>query len=330
MRALALAVAVLMGSAAVLIFIIAPDASAALSLPWWGGSGVIADTISAPRCVGGATPWEFEQELGVPDLGGFSPSGFQFFGWLFFAAMGFAAVLALLMIVVGGVQYMVAAGNTSGQGAAKKRISDALLGLVLALASVLILYTINPDLTRIGAPTLDDADIEGGIRGECLDLDFGDIRENDPLVEACYQGSDEGRDRDALSSCMCSSAGYFTLTDDDPTTASCVYACLNAAQIPTADTPSPPRVCETECAGVWEDIVGGGSVDSDDANAPACLQCASQYIINASDGPGGSTWDYCQCSSVDASGNPTGDAIVPSPSQCEVCTGESDCQNLAP
>ncbi|MBI4133847.1 MAG: hypothetical protein HY475_00320 [Candidatus Terrybacteria bacterium] len=298
-------------------------------IPGWGtGSNVIADTIRAQRCVPEPSPWEFESELGVPSLGGFSPSGFQFFGWLFFAAMGFAAVLALLMIVVGGVQYMVAAGNTSGQGAAKKRISDALLGLVLALASVLILYTINPDLTRIGAPTLNDAQIEGGVRNDCLDLEFDDIIALDPNVAACAASA--GDDQAALNSCMCTNASYFNLTDDDPPTSSCVYTCLNASQITY-----PAGVCRTECAGVWEDIDGGTSVDSDDANAAACLQCAAQYIINASDGPGDSTYDYCQCAAADPGtgapqedldGNPL--AITPPAGSCTVCTGESDCTNL--
>lgn len=320
--------AIVAGSAALFVGFV-QETFAVGFIPGWGtGSNVIADTIRAQRCVPEPSPWEFEQELGVPSLGGFSPSGFQFFGWLFFAAMGFAAVLALLMIVVGGVQYIVAAGNTSGQGAAKKRISDALLGLVLALASVLILYTINPDLTRIGAPTLDDAQIEGGVRNDCLDLDFDDIRAADPAVEACYVSS--GGDQDALNSCMCSSASYFNLTDDDPTTPSCVFTCLNASQITY-----PAGVCRSECAGVWEDIDAGTSVDSDDANAAACLQCAAAYILNASDGPGDSTYDYCQCAAADpgtgapqedVDGNPL--AITPPAGFCTACTGESDCLNF--
>lgn len=55
-------------------------------------------------------------------------------------------VLAGTVLTIGGVQYLMAAGNKSAIDAALKRIKGALIGLTLALGSYLILFTINPQL----------------------------------------------------------------------------------------------------------------------------------------------------------------------------------------
>lgn len=57
-----------------------------------------------------------------------------------------AGVLAVLMIVVGGVQYISSGISPSAKEDAKSRITSALLGLLLALISWIILNTINPTL----------------------------------------------------------------------------------------------------------------------------------------------------------------------------------------
>ncbi len=68
--------------------------------------------------------------------------------------MGIIGVLAVLMIIVGGIEYMstVSIGEKEG---AKSRITNALFGLLLALASYLVLNTINPNLVNIniGVPS---------------------------------------------------------------------------------------------------------------------------------------------------------------------------------
>ncbi|HEY4496044.1 MAG TPA: hypothetical protein VJC04_01665 [Candidatus Paceibacterota bacterium] len=62
-------------------------------------------------------------------------------------AIGVAAVLAIIMIVIGGIQYM-STESIGGKGAGLKRIKDAVLGLLLALGSYVILLTINPALVN--------------------------------------------------------------------------------------------------------------------------------------------------------------------------------------
>jgi hypothetical protein len=67
---------------------------------------------------------------------------------IFYAGLVLAAALAVVMIVRGGIQYMTT-DSIDGKGGAKLRIQAALGGLVLAFASVLILNTINPSLTKL-------------------------------------------------------------------------------------------------------------------------------------------------------------------------------------
>ncbi len=57
-------------------------------------------------------------------------------------------IAAMLMISVGGFMYLTSAGNTSKTGQAKEIITDAIIGVILALVSWLLLYTINPDLVK--------------------------------------------------------------------------------------------------------------------------------------------------------------------------------------
>jgi hypothetical protein len=58
-------------------------------------------------------------------------------------------IVALFMITVGGFMYMTSAGNTSRMDTAKKVIYDSLFGLIIALASWLLLFIINPDLVKV-------------------------------------------------------------------------------------------------------------------------------------------------------------------------------------
>lgn len=63
--------------------------------------------------------------------------------------IGAVGICAMLMIMIGGYMYMASAGNNASMEKAKGVITDAIVGLILALSSYLILYVINPDLTKI-------------------------------------------------------------------------------------------------------------------------------------------------------------------------------------
>jgi hypothetical protein len=63
-----------------------------------------------------------------------------------------AASLAVLMIVIGGVQYIMSDSVTS-KPAAKERMISAMVGLFLLIIIALILETINPNLLNLDAFT---------------------------------------------------------------------------------------------------------------------------------------------------------------------------------
>ena len=64
-------------------------------------------------------------------------------------AIGIVGILAVVVMMWGGVRWMTAGGNASGIGEARSWITAALTGLVLILGSYTILYFINPDLTNL-------------------------------------------------------------------------------------------------------------------------------------------------------------------------------------
>ena len=70
----------------------------------------------------------------------------QYLTWAFRFTLALAGFLAVMMIVIGGVEYIISGANESSRSDAKKRINSAISGLVLALVSYLVLYTINPSL----------------------------------------------------------------------------------------------------------------------------------------------------------------------------------------
>ena len=64
-----------------------------------------------------------------------------------------AAVLAVLMIAWGGIEYMTTEAF-QGKSDAKDKIWNAIFGLLLVLASYLILWTINPDIIKLPGSSL--------------------------------------------------------------------------------------------------------------------------------------------------------------------------------
>ena len=66
-------------------------------------------------------------------------------------ALNILGVLAVLILMAGGVQWIISGGNTKKIESAKKMISGSLFGSFLLLGSYFILNTINPDLTKLPA-----------------------------------------------------------------------------------------------------------------------------------------------------------------------------------
>jgi hypothetical protein len=67
---------------------------------------------------------------------------------VFKLAIGLATVFAVLMIVIGGFQY-ISTDAIMKKTEGKERIKNAVFGLVLVISAWLILYTINPNLLNL-------------------------------------------------------------------------------------------------------------------------------------------------------------------------------------
>ncbi len=86
--------------------------------------------------------------------------------------IGLCGVLAIIMIVMGGLEYMTSE-LISEKESGKQRITNAVLGLILALGSWALLYTINPDLLNTDSPNLTEAKVT-------VELDFDQPQTYDP------------------------------------------------------------------------------------------------------------------------------------------------------
>ena len=73
-------------------------------------------------------------------------------------AIGIVGILAAVVLMVGGVLWIIAGGNATTIGEAKAWIGASLTGLVIALTSYLILYQVNPAL--VGFKGLDITMVE--------------------------------------------------------------------------------------------------------------------------------------------------------------------------
>jgi hypothetical protein len=73
--------------------------------------------------------------------------------------IGICAVLAVIMIVWGGIEYMTTE-LISSKEAGKERIIHAILGLLLALGAWTLLYNINPDLLNTDLKSLTNVTVE--------------------------------------------------------------------------------------------------------------------------------------------------------------------------
>jgi len=72
--------------------------------------------------------------------------------------IGLCAVLAVVMIVIGGIEYMTSE-LISSKEAGKERITHAIFGLLLALGAWTLLNQINPDILNTDLKSLADVSV---------------------------------------------------------------------------------------------------------------------------------------------------------------------------
>ena len=74
--------------------------------------------------------------------------------YFYYFIVGIAGLAVFVMLIWGGVQWLTSGAIPAQASEAKDRIKSALLGLVLILASFLVIQVLNPELTIIKSPSL--------------------------------------------------------------------------------------------------------------------------------------------------------------------------------
>ena len=95
-------------------------ALAATSIPCVKGNNETVTASDRPRCINQVYIW----------------------------SLGVAALLAFLMMIVGGYTYMTAQGNAEKSSKGSGLIMSSVIGLALLFGAYLLLSTINPDLVN--------------------------------------------------------------------------------------------------------------------------------------------------------------------------------------
>jgi len=85
-----------------------------------------------------------EKQISGASIGEYIRSVFVLFIWT-------VGGLAVIMVVFGGVKWIAAAGNPGRIQDARETVTNAIIGLILALSSIVFLNTINPALTNFSS-----------------------------------------------------------------------------------------------------------------------------------------------------------------------------------
>ena len=88
----------------------------------------------------------------------------SYISYLFIFGLSLISILALSQMIIGGIMYILAAGNAAKVEDAKDTIFQALLGVGILLVSYLLLRTINPDLVNLRNPNLTPTQFQGGTK----------------------------------------------------------------------------------------------------------------------------------------------------------------------
>jgi hypothetical protein len=159
-------------------------------------SFLLLTILLVPSLSRAVTYTPLENIPGYPATGDF----YVYLSYIYKFGIGAVGVAAMLMIVIGAFMYVTSVGSPGGATTGKKFITDALLGLLLAMTSYLLLYTINPELVTFkklqvvpGAP---GGGVSGGggagggfaSSGACLN---GNCTQIDLAIQNCSFGVDK-------------------------------------------------------------------------------------------------------------------------------------------
>jgi hypothetical protein len=127
-------------------------------MTWWRTSTTILLTLwllPLTMLAQDAREEGFIPLIGIPGLDGGGYNINNYLNILYVLAISVAAFLAVLRLVLAGFKYMFT-DVVPQKDQAKRDIRGALVGLLVVLGAVLILNTINPQLTNLNALNLDE------------------------------------------------------------------------------------------------------------------------------------------------------------------------------
>jgi len=121
----------------------------------------------------------------------------SYFARMFAIFVGLAAVIAVIMLVICGFQYMTSDAISSKESA-KKRCWAAILGLGLILISWIILNTINPNLLKLPFASLQNT-LKQGVVNPTTGVPVGPAFVTQPFCYVSSNGTIAGSFADATS-----------------------------------------------------------------------------------------------------------------------------------
>lgn len=98
----------------------------------------------------------------------------QYIGIIYNFLISIVGMVAAVMMIIAGFQYLTSAGDSGKIGAAKSRIANAFIGLVLALGAWTLLNTINPKLLQLKLPDFRKVQTELSYMPWCEEIQKGD------------------------------------------------------------------------------------------------------------------------------------------------------------
>lgn len=81
----------------------------------------------------------------------------EYLGAIYRYGIAIVGLIAMIVLIISGIQWSTSLGNQTTIASAKKRIVTAVIGVALAVSSYTILYTINPELVLLRSLSLEVA-----------------------------------------------------------------------------------------------------------------------------------------------------------------------------
>lgn len=170
----------------------------------------------------------------------------NFLGWLFSFLLSVAAISALIVIILAGFKWIASAGNPSTISDAKDMIMKAVIGLVLAFASWLILNTINPNLVGgilPGGGGGGDEETPGTVF-RCESPDSANRNTGYSSPEACAAGCALKQGGGSVSNPICNE-----VPEDEPDIVFQTYICETTQDTGEGNSYYTPEICGANCGG---------------------------------------------------------------------------------